>query len=139
MEVFDSMYHGKRAIELTPDYKVRLTVGGEDLDKSKGLDTVQNFAFIASLLKVAKERSKTELGSEAYPLAMDAVFSNTDEEHIINICKELPKLAEQAILALMDRDWKYAKPALNEYVGKRYRINKISETQSEIIEEPGEE
>ncbi len=138
-EVFNSMYHGQRAIELTPDYKVRLMVGGDNLDKSKGLDTVQNFAFIASLLKVAKERSKTELGSEPYPLAMDAVFSNTDDIHIRNICKELPRLAEQAILALMDRDWKVAEPSLREYVGKRYRINKISETQSEIVEESGDE
>ena len=68
------MYHGSRTIEMTYDYKVRLTVGGEHLDNSKGLDTVQNFAFIASLLKVAKNRANLELSAEAYPLAMDAVF-----------------------------------------------------------------
>lgn len=130
--VFNSMYHGARTIELTPDYKVRLTVGGESLDNSKGLDTVQNFAFIATLLKVAKDRSDLELSAEAYPLAMDAVFSNTDENHIRNICKELPKLAEQAILAIMDKDWAIASESLNDRVGKRYRIEKISETRSEI-------
>ena len=130
--VFNSMYHGSRTIELTPDYKVRLTVGGESLDNSKGLDTVQNFAFIATLLKVAKDRSSLELGAEAYPLAMDAVFSNTDENHIRNICRELPKLAEQAILAIMDKDWAIASESLENRVGKRYRIEKISETESKI-------
>lgn len=133
-EVFESMYHGSRNIELTPDYKVRLTVGGERLDNSKGLDTVQNFAFIASLLKVAKDRANLELSSEAYPLAMDAVFSNTDRDHIRNISKELPKLAEQAILAIMEKDWSVASPTLEEYVGKKYQIIKHSESYSEITE-----
>jgi len=133
-EVFRSMYHGQRTIEITDDYKVMLNVGGERLDNSKGLDTVQNFAFIATLLKVAKDRAKEELNSEAYPLAMDAVFSNADEIHIKNICRELPKLAEQAILAIMDKDWAIASSSLNEYVGRKYRIEKLSETQSRIVE-----
>ena len=128
------MYHGSRTIEMTYDYKVRLTVGGEHLDNSKGLDTVQNFAFIASLLKVAKNRANLELSAEAYPLAMDAVFSNTDEGHIRNICKELPRLAEQAILAIMEKDWVVASSTLDKYVGRKYEINKISETHSELRE-----
>ena len=131
-EVFNSMYHGQRTIELSNDYKVSLNVGGERLDNSKGLDTVQNFAFISTLLKVAKDRAETELGPEAYPLAMDAVFSNTDESHIENICRELPKLAEQAVLAIMDKDWAVASHSLERYVGKKYRIVKESETYSHI-------
>lgn len=134
IEVFNSMYHGQRTIELSDDYKVMLNVGGERLDNSKGLDTVQNFAFIATLLKVAKDRAEKELSSEAYPLAMDAVFSNTDEEHIKNICRELPKLAEQAVLAIMDKDWAIASQSLDVYVGKKYRIVKESETLSHIVE-----
>lgn len=134
VSVFNSMYHGQRTIELTDDYKVMLNVGGERLDNSKGLDTVQNFAFIATLLKVAKDRAEQELGSEAYPLAMDAVFSNTDEEHIKNICRELPKLAEQGVLAIMDKDWAIASQSLDSHVGKKYRIEKESETLSHIVE-----
>ncbi len=137
--VFNSMYHGSRTIEITENYKVGLTVGGEHLDNSKGLDTVQNFAFIASLLKVARDRSNLDVNSEPYPLAMDAVFSNTDEGHIRNICKTLPQLAEQAILALMDKDWAVAASSLEDHVGKKYRINKISETHSEIREVTGGE
>lgn len=136
--VFTDMYHGKegRSILLSDDYKISLLAGGSALDASKGLETVKNFAFISALLKVAKERanSNLELSAEPYPLVMDAVFSNTDQKHIQNICKELPKMAEQAILAIMDKDWKYAKTSLLPYVGKAYRINKISETETHIME-----
>lgn len=133
-EVFNSMYHGRRTIHLTEDYKVMLNVGGEVLDNSKGLDTVQNFAFIATLLKVAKSRKSLELGAESYPLVMDAVFSNTDDVHIRNICEELPKLSEQAILAIMDKDWVIAADSLENRVDKKYRIVKESETYSHIEE-----
>lgn len=132
VDVFNSMYHGRRTIHLTDDYKVMLNVGGELLDNSKGLDTVQNFAFIATLLKVAKSRKSMEFGSESYPLVMDAVFSNTDEVHIKNICDELPKLSEQAILAIMDKDWAIASDTLDGRVGKKYRIVKETETYSHI-------
>lgn len=134
VETFESMYHGNRNIELTPDYKVRLSVGGESLDNSKGLDTVQNFAFIASLVKVARSRVNSDLSSESFPLVMDAVFSNTDGIHIRNICEVLPKLSEQSILAIMEKDWDIASVSLNNYVGKRYTIKKESETYSQIIE-----
>ncbi len=134
IETFKSMYHGHRNVELTPDYKVRLTVGGESLDNSKGLDTVQNFAFIASLVKVARSRVSNNLSSESFPLVMDAVFSNTDGEHIRNICEVLPKLSEQSILAIMEKDWDIASESLKNYVGKKYIIKKKSETYSQIIE-----
>jgi DNA sulfur modification protein DndD len=133
-ETFKSMYHGQRNIELTPDYKVKLNVGGESLDNSKGLDTVQNFAFIASLVKVARNRANGELNSESFPLVMDAVFSNTDEIHIRNICEVLPKLSGQSILAIMEKDWDVASKSLDRYVGKRYVIDKKTETYSQIRE-----
>ncbi len=134
--VFSSMYHGKRTISLGDDYSVTLSVNGSYLDTSKGLETVANFAFISSLLKVAKDRVSKQTGliSEPYPLAMDAVFSNTDEKHILNICSQLPSMSEQAVLALMDKDWQFAKETLSEHVGKAYRIDKISESYSKITE-----
>lgn len=135
-EVFKKMYHGNRDITLSDDYKISLTAEGSTLDASKGLETVKNFAFITTLLKVASERVKenTELSAEPYPLVMDAVFSNTDEKHIRNICDELPAMAEQAILAIMDKDWNVAKSSLVDNVGKAYRINKISESETHIEE-----
>ena len=132
-EVFSKMYHGNRSINLSDNYHVTLSVeGGSTLDNSTGLDTVQNFAFISSLLKVAKERVSMEINSEPYPLAMDAVFSNTDEIHIQRICSELPNLAEQAVLAIMEKDWNVARRTLDEHVGKKYEIVKETESRSRI-------
>ena len=59
-----------------------------------------------------------------YPLVMDAPFSNVDEIHIDNICKILPKTANQVIMAVMQKDWEYAATNLNDYVGKSYNIEK---------------
>lgn len=136
--VFNDMYHGQRTITLSDNYKVTLSVEGSSLDASKGLETVANFAFISSLLKVARDRVNPDgagygLQSEPYPLAMDAVFSNTDEIHIKNICKNLPELAEQSILAIMDKDWNFAKEPLSDKVGSAYRIEKINERLSKLI------
>ena len=138
-EVFNSMYHGRRHIELDDRYGVTLSIeSGPSLDASKGLETVANFAFIASLLKMAKENMKCDvdgIASEPYPLVMDAVFTNTDEEHINNISSQFPVLAEQAILVLMDKDWKHAEKSLRDHVGAKYRINKKTETESFIVSE----
>jgi len=134
--VFASMYHGKRTISLSDDYKITLSAEGSVLDASKGLETVKNFAFITTLLKVARDRMDDTSGltAEPYPLVMDAVFSNTDEQHIRNICHELPAMAEQSVLAIMEKDWNIAKKTLAPNVGKVYRINKISEYETQIKE-----
>lgn len=137
-EVFNSMYHGKRQISLDDHYRILLTVNTYNLDPSKGIETVENFAFIASLLKMAKEHMKNNddgISSEPFPLVMDAVFSNTDDIHINNICTQLPTLSEQAVLAIMDKDWKYANEPLGSHVGCVYRIRKISESCSSIEKE----
>lgn len=137
VEVFNGMYHGSRTIELKDNYDVVLSVNGSELDTSKGLETVANFAFISTLLKIAKDNISSNpdiISSEPYPLVMDAVFSNTDEIHIANICNELPKLAEQAILAIMEKDWKHAESNLISKTGKMYRLNKISESYTQIEE-----
>jgi DNA sulfur modification protein DndD len=132
-EVFSSMYHGHRLITLGDDYRI---TDSSHLDDSKGLSTVKNFAFITTLLKVARDRMDGEngLGAEPYPLVMDAVFSNTDKTHIRNISHELPAMAEQAILALMEKDWEVAKPTLSEFVGKIYLIDKKGEDETYIRE-----
>ena len=137
--VFSDMYHGNRKIEIDDRYNVKLsTANTRDLDASTGLDTVKNFAFVASLLKMAKDSmmdDESGISSEPYPLVMDAAFSNTDEIHIRNISGQIPILAQQAILALMDKDWRYASDTLGPYVGAKYRFNKKSETFTEIIRE----
>lgn len=143
--IFERMYHGKRRVVIDANYQVSLVTDLNETSKitgeSEGLNRVKNFAFIAGLVSIAKEKVVTELGdqdydlsSEPYPLVMDAPFSNTDETHIANISKELPEASEQVIMFVMNKDWRYAKPVLEGRVGASYVLSKISEQHSELKE-----
>ena len=138
--IFDEMYHGHRRVELDEKYHVELiaSVGdGESLlSESEGLNRVKNFAFIAGLVALAKQQIFKELkiASEAYPLVMDAPFSNADEIHTANISKVLPRIAEQVIMFVMQKDWNFAEAVMIHRVGQKYRLNKIRETFTKIEE-----
>ena len=136
--IFSKMYHGKRTIKIDKNYKVYYS--DVNTDESGGLETVKNFAFIAGLVDLARERiaekseDEYDLGSEAYPLVMDAPFSTADEKHVSNISKILPEIAEQIIMVVMEKDWVFAQNDIQDKVGKKYMIHKESETKSHITE-----
>lgn len=142
-EFLNEMYHGHRTVRLTPTFQYRVTaqVNGKDQenDTSPGLETVLNFAFVAALLKLARQvrqKDKNDLErtemSEPYPLVLDAPFSQTDEIHILNICKVITRVAEQTILIIMEKDWNIAQKALGNRVGFCYEIVKHSESVSTV-------
>ncbi len=142
-EIFEQMYHGHRRVAIDSRYHVELltTVADKEIaaGESEGSNRVKNFAFIAGLVALAKGKIVTDnsenginLSSEPYPLVMDAPFSNADETHTANISKVLPQIAEQVIMFVMQKDWNYAEPVMNDRVGQRYRLNKISETYTRL-------
>ena len=144
-EIFCKMYHGKRKVMIDDKYKVSLLTAYEDedivMDESRGLETVKNFAFIAGLVDLAREKivsstsdNNIDISSEPYPLVMDAPFSNADEKHVSNISKILPDIAEQVIMVVMAKDWAYAEPVMGDKVGKMYKLQKESETSTKIKE-----
>lgn len=132
---FAKMYHGERSIVIDDKYRVKY--GDVTTEESDGLKAVKSFAFIASLVSMAKDRilddAEMQLG-QVYPLVMDAPFSNVDEIHIDNICKILPKTANQVIMAVMQKDWEYAARNLNQYVGKSYTITKDKDATGKEID-----
>lgn len=142
-EIFNSMYHGNRVIKIDDNFKADAKlIGNKDLDKSKGLETVKNFAFVTGLMKLVKEKIADDLNDEEnkdenYPLVLDAPFSNTDDIHIKNICRVLPLYCNQIIIVVMNKDFIAAKTAMEDQIGKFYRIEKVnnSETESIIVEE----
>ena len=142
-EIFEQMYHGHRRVAINAKYHVDLltTVADKEIaaGESEGSNRVKNFAFIAGLVALAKGKIVTDssenginLSSEPYPLVMDAPFSNADETHTANISKVLPEIAEQVIMFVMQKDWNYAEPVMSDRVGKRYHLNKISETYTRL-------
>lgn len=132
---FAKMYHGERSITIDDKYRVKYS--DITTEESDGLKAVKSFAFIASLVSMAKDRilddEEMQLG-QVYPLVMDAPFSNVDEIHIDNICKILPKTANQVIMAVMQKDWEYASVNLGEYVGKSYSITKDKDAAGKEID-----
>lgn len=137
---FSMMYHGKRKVTIDDKFRVDLVTTdlSEDIhtDESQGLETVKNFAFISGLVELAKEKLNDayEKEAEAYPLILDAPFSNADEKHVKNISEVLPTVANQLILIVMAKDWNYAKNALSNKVGREYYLNKHSEIYTKITE-----
>lgn len=137
--IFEKMYHGSRKVVIDPRYHVELLsdVANTNLrtGESEGLNRVKSFAFIAGLTSLARDRivsgsgdSEFDLSSEPYPLVMDAPFSNTDEVHIERISKVLPEAAEQVIMFVMEKDWRYARQVLGAKVGSSYQLDKKSES-----------
>lgn len=139
-KIFDEMYHGHRRVAIDEQYHVELIATIADTEiisgESEGANRVKNFAFIAGLVTLAKRQILQDIGisSESYPLVMDAPFSNADEKHTAGISKVLPRIAEQIIMFVMQKDWNYAEPVMNQRVGKKYLLNKFSETFTKIEE-----
>lgn len=138
-DIFEQMYHGHRRVSIDSKYQVTLLTTIEDKEvaagESEGSNRVKSFAFIAGLVALAKEKIIADAGeegfnlsSEPYPLVMDAPFSNADEIHTANISKVLPEIAEQVVMFVMQKDWRYAEPVMASRVGKQYQLKKYSET-----------
>ena len=139
--IFERMYHGHRRVSIDSKYQVTLltTIADQEVasGESEGLNRVKNFAFISGLVALAKNKIvsnagevEIDLSSEPYPLVMDAPFSNADETHTSNISKVLPEVAEQVVMFVMKKDWRYAEPAMQNHVGAMYSLNKLSEQHS---------
>lgn len=143
--IFSRMYHGERRVQIDNQYHVTLFayLNGKEVvtGESEGLKRVKNFAFIAGLVDLAKEKASLGKNSnaitwdnEAYPLVMDAPFSNADETHIKNISAVLPEVANQVIMFVMEKDWQYAESVMSFRVGKYCKLKKFSESHTEIEE-----
>lgn len=142
-EIFSDMYHGKRNIYIDDKYCVTLkNVDGSITKPSTGLETVKNFAFITGLVALAKAKilgnGGINISSEPYPLVMDAPFSNADEEHVKNIARLVPEVAEQVLIFVMEKDWQHAQKVMGHKVGKTYFLNKHTETLTTIDNSEGE-
>lgn len=137
-EIFTTMYHGERSIIIDKDFNIITKVGDRELDNSTGTDTVKNFAFVAGLLKSIKnnvllnEYESNEDRDERYPLVMDAPFSDTDREHIKNICMTLPIYCDQIFIFVIEKDFEVAKDDMIDRIGEIYHIEKHSEKYATI-------
>lgn len=129
------MLNSNKRIEIENDYNFNVRDDYGVSTMSEGEKIVTSFAFVGSLISVAKEIIETEDDSN-FTLVMDAPFAKLDLTHRKNVSEEIPKLTDQIILFTSDSQYDdVVKSALNEKINKKYEITKVSSTLSTIKEE----
>lgn len=138
-ENFEHMFNAKdKKIELSPQYAIEMLYKTEicyreEKNLSEGEKIARNFAFIVTIMEYSRQKKEEKSGQESdtLPLVLDGPFSKLGDENIHLIAQVLPKAAEQVIIFMLDKDWKYT--GLDEYVGSSYYIEKkASQTYASI-------
>jgi DNA sulfur modification protein DndD len=141
-KLFRSIYNGGFSLTLDEKYNVQINVIDqsvgftEDIETSTAQSISVIFAFIAGVIKMARQSQQTEnamLVSEPYPLVMDAPLSSFDKTRIQTVCEVLPAVAEQVIIFIKDTDGDLAEANLGNKVGQRYNFEKKNEFEVYIV------
>lgn len=140
-EIFKSIYNGGLSLSIDEKYNIQINVNdfegyNEDVETSTAQSISVIFAFIAGVIKMARENRNSEnkmLDSEPYPLVMDAPLSAFDKTRIKTVCDALPKVAEQVIIFIKDTDGEIAEEHMGLKVGKKYKFDKINEFETHLI------
>ena len=133
-EIFKTIYDGGFSLSLDDKYNIEVY---PQLQTSTGQSIAIILAFIAGVIKMARERkqSDAELATtEPYPLVMDAPLSAFDKKRIVTVCDVLPKIAEQVIIFIKDTDGELAEDNLGKKIGKRYRLQMVSQIRTDLVE-----
>lgn len=140
-DIFKQIYKG--GLSLRIDQYYRITVNAETYGGKVETSTAQSiaviFAFIAGIIKLAKENRNSNNGSaklltsEPYPLVMDAPLSAFDERRIETVCKTLPGIAEQVIIFIKDTDGNLAEKYMGSKIGVRRDFKKKDEFETVLI------
>jgi DNA sulfur modification protein DndD len=134
-EIFRTIYDGGLSLSLDEKYNVLVNVSdhegyAEDIETSTAQSISIIFAFIAGVIKMARESHQPEnemLVSEPYPLVMDAPLSAFDKTRIQTVCTVLPDVAEQVIIFIKDTDGEIAETYLSDRIGSRAEFAKHNE------------
>lgn len=141
-ELFRNIYNGGFSLSLDEKYNIQINVidqpngFSEEIETSTAQSISVIFAFIAGVIKMARQSKKAEnamLVSEPYPLVMDAPLSAFDKTRIKTVCEVLPAVAEQVIIFIKDTDGDLAEENLGNKVGQRYIFEKKNEFEAYIV------
>lgn len=147
-EIFITIYDDGIYLEVDNKYHLKVTVTdtsatGDELERNTAQNYAIIFAFISGIIKMAKERSTDEYGSnsedvsfeqaEGYPLVMDAPLSAFDKKRINKICDTIPKIAQQVIIFIKDTDGDVAEEHLGSDIGEKWLLTPITKTQTKIV------
>lgn len=133
-------YNDNFKVNINSKYKIKVhttqSAIGETLDKSTGQWLTIIFAFIASVMKMAKEISIKENPEDVaeYPLVLDAPFSTIDAKFVEKISGVLRTTSRQLIIFMNIKDSEVFLKSSSKFVGRRYNL-KSNSTVETFVEE----
>lgn len=141
--IFNEIYNGGLALKLDERYNIKILVKdfsnyNVDVEASTAQSLSVILAFISAVIKMARENESGGnklLVTEAYPLVMDAPLSAFDTKRIQSICDVLPKIAEQVVIFINDKDGVIAENNMKEKIGLKYHFRKENEFETYMEKE----
>lgn len=129
-ENFKKFFNGSITLQIDDNYAVKVSVNDKfnSLETSTAQGIAVIFAFLAAIIRIAKENS----ANETYPVVMDAPLSTLDNQRIKIVCDTLPQIADQVIIFIKDTDGKVAEQYFGNAIGTRLTFDKISDYLTEI-------
>ena len=129
-ENFKKFFNGSITLQIDDNYAVKVSVNDKfnSLETSTAQGIAVIFAFLAAIIRIAKENS----ANETYPVVMDAPLSTLDNQRIKIVCDTLPQIADQVIVFIKDTDGKVAEQYFGNAIGRRLTFDKISDYLTEI-------
>ena len=144
--IFKDFYNESISFELDENYNVQIKTNINEFTddfSSGGQVVVIALAFIGAIIKIngkKKSDDKTDLlcediNSEVYPLVMDAPTSNFGMKQMDSFCEVMPKVTNQIIVFINDKDGPILSKIMNNIIGKRWRITKEDTYHAKVMEE----
>ena len=130
-ENFKKFFNGDISLQIDAKYAIKVVVSGkiDSLETSTGQGIAVIFAFLAAVIRIAKENDNN---AETYPIVMDAPLSTLDKERIKSVCVTLPSIADQVIVFIKDTDGEVAEQNLVDRIGKKLHFRKLDQYTTEI-------
>lgn len=136
-DIFLSIFDGEISLTIDDNYNIDIIINkykeGIEISTAQSVSVI--FAFIASIIKIARENSNTEDDetiAEPYPLVMDAPWSVFDKDRIEAITRFIPEIAQQVIIFIKNTDGDIAIDSLDPKIGKKYTLAKLNDFETVV-------
>lgn len=136
-DIFLSIFDGEISLTIDDNYNIDIIINkykeGIEISTAQSVSVI--FAFIASIIKIARENSNTEDDetiAEPYPLVMDAPWSVFDKDRIEAITRFIPEIAQQVIIFIKNTDGDIAINSLDPKIGKKYTLAKLNDFETVV-------
>ena len=136
-EIFKNFYKEKIAFTLDSSYGVHIQTYNKELSDdftSGGQDVAVALAFIGAIIEANKDKETKpsdddliddlDKKKESYPLIMDAPTSNFGMKQMESFSNIMPKIADQIIVFINDKDGPILEKLLSSKIGQKWILSK---------------